>query len=316
LSDPATLPPPARRDIRRGQPWTPAQRLKNALIRGFVTSALSVVDRLPLPWVVALGRGLGRLACGLPSVKRPAKLALAEARALEAPPAVRTVCEHAGENLAWCLALRRGSFRALELVHVSDESRTLLARALDTGRGAVVMSAHLGPFEALAAAVAELGFAASLVVRESYDPRLDACVDAHRVGRGLEVIHRGKPRATFKIARALKRGRAVGILADLSGGVASWEVSLLGQRVLLPSGPVRLAHAARAPLLFAALLRRERSGAVPAFDLHLEPIAVGGRVAAHANYAAALERALGKASADWLWMADRNPLLPWNRRGA
>jgi KDO2-lipid IV(A) lauroyltransferase len=156
--------------------------------------------------------------------------------------------------------LRREKLCALDLLEVPPEAASLLAAALAEGRGAIVVSAHLGPFEVLAAAVAELGHRPAVVVRESYDPRLDQLVDAHRVRRGVTVIHRGRANAGVVMLRALRRGQPLGLLPDLPSRVRRLPVRLLGRIAELASGPARLAKLTGAPLLVATLVRPEGSG--------------------------------------------------------
>jgi lauroyl/myristoyl acyltransferase len=92
-----------------------------------------------------------------------------------------------------------------------------------------------------------------VVVRESYDPRLDPLVDSHRHQRGVEVIHRGRPGAAFRIVRVLRQGRPVGFLSDLGGRVARAPTHFLGWVVDMPIGPTFIAVRTRAPLLVGTL---------------------------------------------------------------
>ena len=221
-------------DVRAGGRWTRLQRLKNGVIYRLVLVALRVADWLPRAFLVAVGRALGAMAFVLSSNERTrAKHALE--RALPSPrPRAFAVFLKAGESLATCLLLRRSTIRALELIDVDDASQTLLRQTLAKGRGAVFVSPHLGPFELVAAAVAELGHRPAAVVRESYDPRLDPVVDRHRIARGVEVIHRGAPAAGVRIVRALRKGRPVGFLPDLGARVETLPVRFLGRQIALP----------------------------------------------------------------------------------
>jgi KDO2-lipid IV(A) lauroyltransferase len=197
--------------------------------------------------------------------------------------------------------------RASAFVRVSAESEAVLARVLARRQGAIFLTAHLGPFELVAARIAELGHPSAVVVRESYDPRLDSWVDAHRIGRGLEVIHRGHAGASFRIVRALRRGLAVGFLPDLATrGVASVEVDFLGLRVRFPKGPQEIALRLGAPVVVGALAPVV-SDAGPRFELEMTELDAEPKTAnveeLTQRVASALEKAIARSPADWLWMA-------------
>lgn len=291
---------------RRGEPWTRSQAAKNDLIALSVRAGFRFTDRLPERLLPVLGRWVGRFA-GL-ILRRFREDALRRARTLlaEAPArrASRLCFERAGEHLALCLLLRRPELRASRYVHVPQATLDVLDGVLSQGRGAVFVSAHLGPFEHLAAVVAELGYRPAVVVRESYDPRLDEWVDAHRHLHGVGVIHRGDPRAAAQIVRALRAGRPVGFLPDLGGRVPGVPLNFMGSRVAFPVGPQRIAKRARAPLVVGWLARRATLAETP-FELRLVEVDTAGDVDELSHRVAiTLEQAIaGSAIEDWLGLA-------------
>lgn len=296
--------PEASRDLRLGGRWGAGQRAKNAAIRLCLTGLLGLADRLPAPLLYAVCRAVGRIvywtARGL--VRRAlgrARLALPEA---EARRVSRECFVNAGTTLATSLLLRRPRVSARQLVQIDTADRELLAEA----GGAVVVSAHLGPFELVAPAVAELGLPTAIVVRESYDPGLDAHVDAHRNARGVTVIHRGDPGAGARIVRALRSERLVGVLPDLPARVESVCVSFLGAPSEMPVGPARIALAAGVPLLVACL---RPLGAGPRFRLEVRRLDSNGQSPAELTQRVAkqLSEAILQAPAWWLWMAAAEP---------
>ena len=290
-------------DLRAGGAWTRRQSLKNALLRVLIACALGVADRLPETWLVRLGRDIGRAAHALLPEQRDrarrrirAALPEADARAL-----TRQCFASAGESLAVTLLLRRPRTRALDFVRVGADARAALESALAAGRGAVVVAAHLGPFELIPAAVSELGLRPAVVVRESYDPALDPVVDAHRVARGISVIHRGAPNAGVQVVRALRDGRPVGILPDLGGRVAACDALFLGASVPFPVGPARLAARLGAPLL-ALTLERRTGGET--YELRANALEGQGTVVeVTQRVAGALQAAIFACPTEWLWMA-------------
>jgi Kdo2-lipid IVA lauroyltransferase/acyltransferase len=296
---------------RAGEVWTTGQRVKNDAIHVVLRVALRCADRTPARWLLALGRALGwitHLTCGSLRDRARENLALALPGRPSAELA-RASFVRAGENLARCLLLRRPEVHALDFVHVPEDSRAVLTATLAEGRGAVFVSAHLGPFELLAAALAELGLHPAVVVRESYDARLDPLVDRHRVERGVQVIHRGRPGAPLRVLRALRAGSPVGFLPDLGGRVPTQPAELLGLRVDLPVGPQRIAARAGCPVLVGTLAP---GSAGPRFELRISRVADGAEAALGAAIAAELSARIRASAEHWPWMAPRFRSLQHN----
>ncbi len=313
--------PRAANDVREGGVWTRAQTAKNSLIVLLVRAALMIVDRVPAPLLLLLGRYVGWLIARIPRNRRVAESNAAYCFApREAGRVARTSFVRAGENVALSLLLRRPTVRASDVVAMSEPACATLANALARGAGLVFVSAHAGPFEFVAARIAELGRPAAIVVRESYDPRLDPLVDAHRLARRLQVIHRGAPGAAFRIVRALRSGAPVGFLPDLGGRVPSARVDFMGGVVPFPVGPQVLALRLGAPIVIGTLARTSPTrlfgwNRKPTFELRL--VAVDDRTNANdadnvgeltRRVAFTLSHAILASPDDWLWMAPRNRL--------
>ncbi|MEZ4374599.1 MAG: hypothetical protein R3B07_27525 [Polyangiaceae bacterium] len=310
----------ALRDVREGGTWSRRQRLKNAALRVTVRAALWCADRLPATWLTGALGGLGWLVHWISgSVRRQTRRNLQQAGV--DPTLSCEVWRNGGRNLGRCLLLRRPGAIA-EQVEVDSTSAACLEQAIDDGRGVVFVSLHLGPFEWLAARIAESWRASgrgapgpAILVRESYDPGLDPLVDQHRVARGLEVIHRGKPGASARILRALKQGRPVGFLPDLGGRVRSERVQWLGGLAELPVGPLRLAERTGAQLLIGYLepkadsrfaLRIFRSAALT--KPPTKPLTKHSKASSPAPsqaLAQELEELICRHPEHWLWMGKR-----------
>ena len=294
-----------------------SQELKNWFVRALLERAVGLVDQLPESALLALGAGLGRAARLVMAEGRRT----AEARAARClppgnppPRRERIVRTTPGSILARCALLRRPAVRALGAVHVGW-TRGGRSRITAERRGAIVVSAHLGPFEAIAAAVAELGHEPAVVVRESYDPRLNSLVDRHRLERGIQVIHRGASRSAFSIVRALRAGQPVGFLPDLGARVPSIELSFLGETIAFPVGPQLVALRTGAPPSSSERSEPTHGRAhghelsLERLELQRDPFELTHRVAG------ALERAILRAPEEWLWMSPPIRRLPSENAG-
>jgi Kdo2-lipid IVA lauroyltransferase/acyltransferase len=303
----ATRPLRECRDLRLGGRWSATQRARNLLLRGLIVLALGLVDRLPERVVRALGPVLGRMAHALR--RRDAARAEAQVRrflpGVDARAVVREAFVNAGANLGLCLLLRRSTVRALDWVTVPPGSLATLREALAPGRGALFVSAHLGPFELIPAAVRELGFPVSIIVRESYDPSLDRHVDAHRRARGLDVIHRGHPGAPARVLRALRRGHPVGVLPDLGARVPSRRVPFLAGEALLPTGPARLAARLDVPVVVGTL----HPCGPRRFELRIETVPGGSESDLLERLTGVLGQRVAAAPGQWLWMGAKSLVI-------
>lgn len=232
-------------DLREGGQWTLAQRAKNDVIWVAVEAALAIATRLPESVLVRAGRGIGALAHALvPSARSIARANVRRAfpelddRAVRAlvRRSYRRLGERLGETVA-TLDVRRG----IEPLPFAPGAREVLEDALAEGRGMVFASAHLGPWERVAATLVAAGLPFTAIAREAYDPRLTPIYDRLRGGRGVRVVYRAQPGAAAALLRTLRGGGILGIPMDLASRVPSVEVPFLGTPAPTPVGPAKLA---------------------------------------------------------------------------
>jgi KDO2-lipid IV(A) lauroyltransferase len=286
--------------------WTPTQRLKNDTIFVIAFVATRVARLLPSSLLRAIGRGLGLLAWLFAGSAR--RIAIANvSHALPTTNAkglVRRCFVELGALLGDTVALLRKSHRA-DLLFVPG-SREVLEAARSEGRGVVLITAHLGPWERLAAALVEAGFALTTPVRVSYDPRLeDHVVAPLRKNRGVEAIDRDSKGATRALVRALREGGIAGFLVDVDTRVASVRAPFFGRPARTPSGAARLAIGIGAPVVAAFATRagiavellRPASARKRATDDDVLELVTAMN--------AAIERAILREPDRWIWMHDR-----------
>jgi lauroyl/myristoyl acyltransferase len=142
-------------------------------------------------------------------------------------------------------------------IRVSGES--ILKRALAEGRGVVVLTAHVGPWDGAAAALSrELQADVLIAMAEEPDAGARVLQDALRAKTGVRVAHVGANALDgLALLEQLKRGGVVA--AQLDRGAPSGrglEVRLFGRPFQVPEGPFRLAAKREVPLvpLFARRL--------------------------------------------------------------
>lgn len=190
-----------------------------------------------------------------------------------------------------------------------DASVARLDAELAKGRGALVVTAHLGNWELLAARLRRAGHRGVVVgYRRPNDPSA-AWLASMRRAYGVETLaQQDHPR---ELLRALDRGLVVGLLADLEVRRIDGEfLPFFGVPALTMTAPAAIARARRSPLLparcvFDAQSRRYRL----TFDAPLELDRTLERHAATLDLTARLNRAfeawIRAAPGQWAWHQPR-----------
>ena len=296
---------------RRG-PWRRLRRAtrgpRNALLSRAIAGTGRAIGLLPPAVGLALGESFGAAAHAL--LGTPRRLARehvgiafpeldAEARARM----VRETFRHAGRSFAELALLAKLSRRP---DFVTIEGREALDAALAEGRGAIVVTGHVGNWELLAATVASEGYATTVVGRRVNDLRFNSLIVGFRRRAGLEVLSRDDRRFVAAVRESLGRGRIVALLIDQDTRGAGVFVPFFGRPARTPPGPAVLALRAQAPVLTVFIRRRPDGGHTIAFERI--PVPARGRdtvVALTARLTAAIETAIRRAPAEWVW---------WHRR--
>jgi KDO2-lipid IV(A) lauroyltransferase len=232
-------------DVRAGGRWTPAQRAKNDVIFAIATLALAASRILPLPALRAVGRAIGLVAHAVAGrARRTARANVArvfpEMDAAARRAFVRRSFVTMGDLLADAVALLRR--QGGPLLRVDPAARDVIEEARREGRGVVFASAHLGPWERVAASLVAAGVPLTTLARESYDPRFTRLYQRLRGARGVGVVWRaGSTKTTAGIVRVLRSGGVLGLPMDLRARVSSCDAPFLGHPASTAVGPARIA---------------------------------------------------------------------------
>jgi KDO2-lipid IV(A) lauroyltransferase len=159
---------------------------------------------------------------------------------------VREMFRATGRNLVDLFRLPRIGAEGFARI-VSFEGLEHLDRALARGRGAVILSAHLGNWEVLAAALAARGYPMTIIARRIFDARSDRLLNRWRRACGVRVVTRQD--GLYPAVRALRRGEIVGTLVDQDTGGPSVFADFFGRPARTPEGPFRIARRTGAALV-------------------------------------------------------------------
>ena len=138
--------------------------------------------------------------------------------------------------------------------HVLMEGMEGVAKAVEEGKGVILVTGHIGNWELGSLILSELGYRVTSVALFEKNERVSRLLNRHRAQRGVEILPAGGfLRGCY---RALRDGRIVALLGDRDVTGGGIEVDFFGQPVSLPQGPARLSVRTGAPIIVGALLRR------------------------------------------------------------
>lgn len=273
---------------------------------------LLLLRTLPERVALALGSGLGALAGGVLRVRRDvvdANLALAFP-GRDAAWRRRTAMDsyrHLGREAV--MAFRLGRAPA-ELVVARTDVAGLdaLKAAVASGRGAVVVTGHLGNWELGGAAVAVRGIEVDAVAFRQANPLFDADLVRNRGRLGMRVVRKGD--APGAVLRALREGRVPALVADQDARRGGVFVDFMGAPAATARGPAVFALRTGADLFLGVALARE--GRPWRYHVLLEPVRVErtGDVEEDvrrltAAHTAALEAWVRRAPEQYFWQHRR-----------
>lgn len=233
--------------------------MKNTLI--VLATRLLVVLVAPLPRRVlaSLGRAIGACAwlfmrTSRAIAERNLALAFPAATAEERRALAKTAFVTLGSLLGETFS--RVSPRPIDdapLPFDSPESEAALVDARACGRGVMLLSAHLGPYEDVARSLLARGAPLLAVTKAAYDPRLDFVFA--RLRRGVPAVARDEPGAAMRMVRHLRRGGVLGVPMDLASRVPSVEAPFFGVSARTPVGPARIALRTNAAVVVCTAVR-------------------------------------------------------------
>ena len=265
---------------------------------------------LPSPLRVALGSLLGDLLfVALPRRRRIALANLAVAFP-DAPPATRRrlarrASRHLGLVCAELAALLARPLPAT-LATLSLEGREHLDRVMASHGRALVLTAHLGNWELLAAAHRLTPYPLAIVVRPLDARWLDTLAEEARRKTGVELI--AKRGALRPVLDALRRGRLVGILLDQNTARSEGVfVPFFGRAASTSRALALLALRTRAPIVPIFAQRADGRHRVVIAPPIMPPRGATEAAVTEltARCTAAIEVAIREAPEQWLWSHDR-----------
>ena len=280
---------------------------------GWLALAIVTPLGLALAWLPArvglwVGARLGDLAWAALPRRRTVALenltrAFPDRPAPELARVGRDSFRHLGMNFVEsCVFYFRPPARLLSRVSIEGLSHFEAADA--QGRGMLLLTAHYGNWELLAASHALARFPLSVVMRPLDSPAFEPILERFRLRSGVELIT--KRRALTDIVEALRRRRMVGILLDQNASRREGVfVPFFGVPASTSKGMALIALRTGAPVL-PVFIRRRPDGRHVVHAGAPVPVPSDGDVVAFTRaFNEAIEAAIRRAPEQWFWLHRR-----------
>jgi Kdo2-lipid IVA lauroyltransferase/acyltransferase len=220
------------------------RKAKRRVIYGLFLSLITLVRLFPRRAALSMTRGLGWAAFYLLKSKRIRTLnqltaAFGHEKSLSD---IRRIAKKFFSNFGAFVADAVLAPRLME----NGIQKLVTAQGLEhldilskKNEGAILLTAHFGNWELLAAWVAKRGYKIKVIAAPQTNPWINRLIADTRKGAGYESIERGNH--TREILRALAAGYSIGVLIDEDTKVDGVFVRFFNQWAHTPVGPVRLA---------------------------------------------------------------------------
>lgn len=277
-------------------------------------TASRAVSCLPYRWLVKIGKLLGCIYYYVAKKQRVRAIDTIKERLGYSDEQARITIRRLFRNLGitfveilYMPALNRNNIR--KFVHLEGEGE--LWEAVKAGHGVVMLACHMDNWEWLGATLVLHGFPLSAVEKPQPNRVYSDFMNELRRGVGQEIFSRGTSEI-LGCARAMKKGRMLGLVADQDGGYNGIFVPFLGKMASTPAGPVYFARKFHAPIIPTFIVRNEDGyGHRVIVDVPIPYVDTGNQKNDDERttlaYTQRVERIIKQYPDNWIWFQHR-----WN----
>lgn len=292
------------------------KRMKRSVRSWVVRAAIRLLAFVPLRPALAFASLVARAGWLLARETRRQMLAQLAIAFPEKSPAEREAIGRASLlHLAWLAAevatLRTYRSRLQDYVGYAPGAEARLRALMAAGRGIVYVTGHVGNWELMAQRVAG-EIPSATIARAGNDPRLTELIGKARAEGKVETLWREDPRTARAMIRCFKQGKLLGILIDQDTKVQGVFVPFFGREAFTPRGAADLALRFKVPVVVGWCRRRgPRPGdghEIDCVEVAYDPDPADKEaevVRITAACTAALEAAIRRNPAEWVWMHER-----------
>lgn len=228
----------------------------------YLLKAISLfISKLPYNLVLFIGKSLGRIYYRIAARQRRRALTqlmesidLSPAKAEEI---IRKLFMNIGQTLFEIMYTPAivGNYEK----YITIENKHYFEEALSKNHGVVILTGHIGNWEWLGAALSLAGYPITTVIKRQPNEQHTRILNEYRELAGIEIFTRGTTELVAA-AKALKKGKALGFLADQDGGEHGAWVDFFGKKASTPLGPAVFARRFHSPVIPAFIERRPEGG--------------------------------------------------------
>lgn len=193
-----------------------------------------------------------------------------------------------------------------DIINILDAGNAdLIVKKYQHNKGVILLSAHFGNWELIAASVsARINIPFHVVVKHQRNPYVDRKINSMRTKWGNKIVSLG---ISFRnIYKELKNKNLVAMVADQRGPAEGLRVKFFGIETSIYSGPAILALKTGAPLIYGLTIRQpDFSYKVIIDEINLENLPddeeekVKEISQRHTSF---LEKCVREYPEQWLWM--------------
>lgn len=215
------------------------------MIYWFALTLIKLSNTFPRIWVLKFSGFLGSMAFHL--FKEAREVALKNLTDVFGHQKAAAEIQKLARKVFWMIGANAADImRAVPIESLDElkrfvkiEGEEYLKAAIDKGNGVIMISAHLGAFELVGSFLGLAGYRPIALGTALKDEKLNSMLRKQRASKGGEAVQRGKE--TFRLFKALKSGRLVGMLIDQDTRVKSRFVNFMGRPAATPIGPTLMA---------------------------------------------------------------------------
>lgn len=182
--------------------------------------------------------------------------------------------------------------------HFSIIGQEYLDDAMRAGKGAILLTAHIGNWELGGMALSLLGYPIIAIALEHKDSKVNDFFKKRRESKGMQVVSLGI--SIKQCYKGLKNNKLIAILGDRDFGNSGSLMDFLRRRKRIPRGPVVLAKRTGAPIIPIFVLRKD----LDHFNVEcFPPIVISDKVSEKEvmqNYLKIIEEQIYKYPSQWL----------------
>ncbi|MCK9582730.1 MAG: lysophospholipid acyltransferase family protein [Endomicrobiales bacterium] len=178
-------------------------------------------------------------------------------------------------------------------------------KAINDGKGAVLVGAHFCNWEIMGAAIAQR-YPLTFVIGQQENSKVDSLLNEYRAEKGIKLIP--LKFALRGVMKTLKANELIAILADQDAHEDGVFVEFFGRPASTPKGPAMFALRQNCPMIAGHIFRARDGKFDVEFEVVQKPQAqnqdelIGMYMA---NFTKILEKNTRKAPDNWFWMHKR-----------